>query len=300
MYKINRYIPYKQLVRWHTLAPGEPRGPSIKTAVPGPVTLQHKKDLNEHFLTNQIRVMTDLHKSIGNYLADADGNIFLDLYPQGGTLPLGYNNENLLKIFKDKRNLKIFINRPAMGKYPGSYWYDKLSGTMQTIAPVNMPRVTALMCGSCAIENVMKVMFIGYAKMMRAHTDNFSAEEMKTAVINKPPGCPEFVVLSFENSNHTATTAGCNTISHNNPIEKVGLAKDWPIAPVPKYIYPLEDNVQNNLLEDQKCLLKVEELIRNYNQKKQPVVGVIIQTIQEMNSHLISGNFIKGLQGTYL
>jgi 4-aminobutyrate aminotransferase/(S)-3-amino-2-methylpropionate transaminase len=36
-----------------------------------------------------VQLISDLKKSLGNYLADIDGNVYLDAFMQIATLPLG-------------------------------------------------------------------------------------------------------------------------------------------------------------------------------------------------------------------
>lgn len=52
---------------------GEPEGPVLKTSLPGPETAKHIKELDEVFDTRSLNFMTDYNKSVGNYIADADG-----------------------------------------------------------------------------------------------------------------------------------------------------------------------------------------------------------------------------------
>ncbi|KAF9897460.1 hypothetical protein BX616_005551, partial [Lobosporangium transversale] len=58
------------------LVEGEPSGPKIVTSViPGPKTRAGLQDLDKLQDTRAATMMTDLDKSIGNYVADLDGNI---------------------------------------------------------------------------------------------------------------------------------------------------------------------------------------------------------------------------------
>lgn len=43
-----------------------------------------------------IQYFADYQRSVGNYLADIDGNVFLDMFMQLSTLPLGYNHRSIL------------------------------------------------------------------------------------------------------------------------------------------------------------------------------------------------------------
>ena len=61
--------------------------------------------------------------------------------------------------------------------------------------------------------------------------------------------------------------------------------------------YPLEENVQENAAEDQRCLAKVEEILEAQTKIGNPVVGVIVEPIQsEGGDHHGSNVWFQGLQ----
>ena len=43
----------------------------------------------------------DYEKSQGNYIADADGNMLLDIYMQVASLPIGYNHPVFKRVLQD-------------------------------------------------------------------------------------------------------------------------------------------------------------------------------------------------------
>jgi 4-aminobutyrate aminotransferase/(S)-3-amino-2-methylpropionate transaminase len=57
----------------------EPEGPSVKTEIPGPKSKAAIAELNEVFDTRSLNMLTDYSKSTGNYIADPDGNVLLDV-----------------------------------------------------------------------------------------------------------------------------------------------------------------------------------------------------------------------------
>lgn len=57
----------------------EPSAPSVKTAIPGPKAKEQIADLDKVFDTRSLNMLTDYKSSIGNYIADPDGNVLLDV-----------------------------------------------------------------------------------------------------------------------------------------------------------------------------------------------------------------------------
>ena len=82
----------------------EPKGPIIKTAVPGPKSQEMYSDLNKLVNAGAVTFFADYEKSTGNYIADADGNMLLDVYMQIASLPLGYNHPAFKRVIQDPKN----------------------------------------------------------------------------------------------------------------------------------------------------------------------------------------------------
>lgn len=60
--------------------PNEPAGPIIKTAIPGPEQKKAIAELDKVFDTRSLNMLANYGKSFGNYIADPDGNVLLDVY----------------------------------------------------------------------------------------------------------------------------------------------------------------------------------------------------------------------------
>lgn len=60
--------------------PDEPAGPIVKGPIPGPQSAKAIEKLNKVFDTRSLNMMADYRNSYGNYLADLDGNVLLDVY----------------------------------------------------------------------------------------------------------------------------------------------------------------------------------------------------------------------------
>lgn len=59
--------------------PDEPAGPIIKTAIPGPESKKAIGELDKVFDTRSLNMLADYQQSFGNYIADPDGNVLLDV-----------------------------------------------------------------------------------------------------------------------------------------------------------------------------------------------------------------------------
>jgi 4-aminobutyrate aminotransferase/(S)-3-amino-2-methylpropionate transaminase len=59
--------------------PDEPAGPIVKTAIPGPQSKKAIEDLDKVFDTRSLNMLANYQKSFGNYIADPDGNVLLDV-----------------------------------------------------------------------------------------------------------------------------------------------------------------------------------------------------------------------------
>ncbi|XP_060530029.1 4-aminobutyrate aminotransferase, mitochondrial isoform X2 [Cylas formicarius] len=279
-----------------SLVPGEPKEPSVITAVPGPKSQKLIDDLNSINQSGSVQLFGNYDKSIGNYLIDVDENIFLDAFTQISSIPIGYNHPELLKVFKDEHKLKTLVNRPALGVFPGDYWPEKLRSVLLSVSP-GLSQVMTMMCGSCSNENAYKALFIHYRGRERGEDVDFSELEKTSCMINQPPGAPKLTLLSFHGAFHGRTMATLAT-THSKAIHKLDVPSlDWPIAHFPRYKYPLHEHQRDNEAEDRQCLAEVQDLIEKYKKKGRPVAGIVVEPIQsEGGDNEASPEFFQQLQ----
>lgn len=274
----------------------EPLGPSMKTTVPGPETQRLKKELDQIQNTDAVHFFVDYGRSQGNYIADVDGNIMLDIFTQIASLPLGYNHPHLMSRMLDPQNLVPFISRPALGSFPPSDLVNRIRSTLLSVAPPGLKHVLTMGCGSCAIEHGQKAMFMAYRRRERGGKPP-TQEEMTSSVIGQLPGSPHLSVLSFMGAFH-GRGMGALACSHAKWFHKLDFpVPDWPVARFPQLRYPLEDFVRENQQEEQSCLEQVEDLFEKYRKRGVPVAGILSEPIQaEGGDNHASPAFFQGLQ----
>ncbi|KAJ8920286.1 hypothetical protein NQ315_011947 [Exocentrus adspersus] len=271
----------------------EPGGPSVKTDIPGPKSKDLIKSLKNFQVTN-VKLFAAYNKSIGNYLVDVDANVLLDLNMQHGSMALGYNYPDLMKVFKDPLNIKYMLNRPALGTFPGDYLPSRIANIIEKVSP-NLPNVTTFSSASAAVENAFKAMMIAYRKEERGE-DQITEEELSCALKNSPPGSPNISILTFTGADHGNTIAALSA-SRSRAMTKLDIpAFKWPVAKFPEYKFPLEEFLCYNKHQDNKSLAMVEDLIDKGTKDGVPVVGIAIEPIQNECTRIASSAFFQGLE----
>eukprot|EP00095_Tigriopus_kingsejongensis_P010352 maker-scaffold1185_size56580-snap-gene-0.11 protein:Tk10352 transcript:maker-scaffold1185_size56580-snap-gene-0.11-mRNA-1 annotation:"4-aminobutyrate mitochondrial precursor" len=252
----------------------------IQTEIPGPRSRLLKDELQSMQQMGSVAFFSDMHKSQGNYLADVDGNVFLDCFMQIASVPLGYNHSAILESLSQPKNIQLMANRPALGWFPTEDWAIKMRQLFMSVAPRGLDQVFPMMCGTCSNENGIKLIFQRYMHKQRGGRTEFTDEEMASTMKHEAPGSPELSILAFKGAFH-GRTVGLLSCSHSRPIQGVDIpTKKWPKADFPHYQYPLTSFERENRAEDDRCLATVEEQIHLQQELGSPVAGIIVEPIQ--------------------
>lgn len=274
----------------------EPEAPTVKTQIPGPKAQEAIAKLDKVFDTRSLNMLTDYKHSQGNYIADPDGNVLLDVYAQIASIAIGYNNPALYEAAKGDDFVSGLINRPALGNFPPADWAEVLETGILKVAPKGLNQVFTAMAGSDANETAYKAAFMWRRQQDRGGPNvEFTQEEMDSAMNNKlAPGQQEYSIMSFRTAFHGRLFGSLST-TRSKPIHKLDIpAFDWPQATFPQLKYPLEAHAEENAAAEKKALEEVEHLIKTYHI---PPCAVIVEPIQsEGGDNHASANFFKGLR----
>ncbi|KAL9100173.1 MAG: hypothetical protein Q9163_004423 [Psora crenata] len=275
--------------------PDEPQHPTIRTAIPGPQSQKAIEELDKVFDTRSLNMLANYQNSFGNYIADPDGNVLLDVYAQIASIPVGYSNPTLLAAAMSPEMASALINRPALGNFPQHDWADILKTGILKVAPKGLDQVFTAMAGSDANETAYKAAFMWKRRQERGeHQAEFSAEEISSSMNNQAPGSPHMSILSFRSAFHGRLFGSLST-TRSKPIHKLDIpAFDWPQAPFPHLKYPLDQHIQENAEEEARCLAETEHLIQNFHNT---VAAVVVEPVQsEGGDNHASPTFFNGLR----
>jgi 4-aminobutyrate aminotransferase / (S)-3-amino-2-methylpropionate transaminase len=273
----------------------EPVGPRVVTQIPGPKSKEAIAKLHEVFDTRSLNMMANYQQSYGNYIADLDGNVLLDVYAQIASIPVGYSNPALLLAATSPDMASAIINRPALGNFPQHDWASILETGILRVAPKGLSQVFTAMAGSDANETAYKAAFMWKAQQLRGSYDaDFEPESITSSMENKSPGSPNMSIMSFKTGFHGRLFGSLST-TRSKPIHKIDIpAFDWPQAPFPILKYPLEEHEAENHAEEQRCLEEAEKIIKTYHN---PVAAIVIEPVQsEGGDNHASPFFFNGLR----
>lgn len=267
----------------------------MRTAIPGPISKKAIVDLDRVFDTRSLNMIVNYRNSFGNYIADMDGNVLLDVYAQIASIPVGYSNPNLLKAAMTPDMASAMINRPALGNFPSHDWAEVLETGVLKVAPKGLDQVFTAMAGSDANETAYKAAFMWKRQQQRGGAmADFTEEEISSSMNNQKPGSPDMSILSFKTGFHGRLFGSLST-TRSKPIHKLDIpAFDWPQASFPLLKYPLEQHVEENAAEEQRCLDEVDHLISTFHS---PPAAIMVEPIQsEGGDNHASPAFFAGLQ----
>ncbi len=124
-----------------SLFPGEPSTPHlVSPAIPGPKSKEISERIGSFQENRAHGFVVDYAKSQGNWIADADGNVLLDMFAQIASIAIGYNNPDLIALAKTDEFITATMNRAALGSFPPTNWQELVETGLGTVRPKGSTR----------------------------------------------------------------------------------------------------------------------------------------------------------------
>ncbi|KAJ2501720.1 hypothetical protein GGH96_001684 [Coemansia sp. RSA 1972] len=255
----------------------EPKEPVLRTAIPGPLSMAALDRLSQLQDTRAALFAGDYTKSVGNYIADADGNMLLDMYCQIASIPVGYNNPRLLQAAQSPEMATMLANRPAVGVFPSTEWSAVLEKAFMRVAPAGLDMVFTTAHGSDANELAFKAAFMHLAHKRRG-ARAWSDKELASVMDNQEPGAPDAAIVSFSHGFH-GRTFGALSATRSKAIHKLDIPAftSWPRVPFPQLQYPLDKFSAENAAEEKRCVDELERVLRSH---PVPIAAIIVEPVQ--------------------
>ena len=111
----------------------------------------------------------------------------------------------------------------------------------------------------------------------RRGTNTFNEAELESCMKNTAPGSPDLAIMSFAGAFH-GRLFGTLSTTRSKPIHKLDIpAFNWPEAPFPRLKYPLDDNMVDNAVEEDRCLAETKKIIKEW---PVPIAAAVVEPIQ--------------------
>jgi 4-aminobutyrate aminotransferase/(S)-3-amino-2-methylpropionate transaminase len=256
--------------------PGEPERASVRTPIPGPRSEALRARHGSRQDARTVHFYQDARRSLGNYAADVDGNVLLDVYGHIACIAIGYNHPDLLEALRSGQLDWALGYRPALGIAPPAEWVELIEGPFAAAAPAGLPRLMTVTTGAEAIENAFKAAFAWKARRRRAGAA-WSDDDLRQVMVNRQSGINALKIVSFDVGFH-GRTLGALSATRSKPIHKLDMpAFDWPVVPFPANRFPLHDHREENAAHEARALEAVRDV---FLRDRGAVAGLVVEPIQ--------------------
>ena len=273
----------KRLSKFQMSLTGELTKPNMKTEnFQGPNSKKMISSIEEKYDTRTTVFGIDLEKSFGNYFVDVDGNEYLDVFCQIASLPLGYNHPELEEFAKSDLISRHLSTRISLNEHVTEDYQMLLQKAYMNIAPRGMNSIFGAICGTCSVEGAIKL-------SMEYNLKNKYNKFVNPGVCGCDINDNSLSILSFKKSFH-GRLMGSLSATRSKAIHKVDIpAYNWPVSNSPVYKYPLHENEEYNLNQDDISIAEAEKLIDSW---EHPVSAILMEPIQsEGGDNYFSANF---------
>ena len=217
--------------------------------------------LAKHILADGFPVVIDLEKSHGSYIADVDGNEYLDMFSMFASSPIGYNHPHILKnaeVLKDAA-----INKLALSDIYPTIYADFLDTFSRVAIPKELSYCFFIDGGSLAVENALKAGFDWKTRINLSKGIEHEASQ----------------VIHFKQAFHGRSGYTLSLTNTKDPKKYMYFPKfNWPRITNPKLKFPInESNLAETIALENQAIAEINAAITN---RPEDIACLIIETIQ--------------------
>lgn len=217
--------------------------------------------LAKHILADGFPVVIDLEKSHGSYIADVDGNEYLDMFSMFASSPIGYNHPYILKHADQLTDAAI--NKLALSDIYPTVYADFLDTFDRVAIPKELGYCFFIDGGALAVENALKA---GFDWKTRINLLNGIEHEASQ-------------VIHFKQAFHGRTGYTLSLTNTKDPKKYMYFPKfNWPRITNPKLKFPInETNLAETVDLEKQAVAEINSAIA---QHPEDIACLIIETIQ--------------------
>lgn len=219
------------------------------------------QELAKHILADGLPIALDFEKSHGSYIADSNGDEYMDMFSMFASSAVGYNHPHI--VAQQEFLGRMAINKPAMSDiYPIQY-ADIIKTFSRVAIPAELPYTFFISGGTLAVENGLKAAFDWKTRLNMAQGKDQIASQ----------------VIHFKEAFHGRSGYTLSLTNTNDPRKHLYFPKfNWPRITNPKLNFPLtEDSLHETIAQEKLAIQQIEDALAN---NPNDIACLIIEPIQ--------------------
>jgi len=219
--------------------------------------------LNKYILTDGFPFVLDLEKSCDVHLVDKlSGNTYLDFFTFFASSPLGLNHPKLNSAVVKKELADAAVNKPSNSDIYTTQMAEFVDAFSRVAMPAYMKHLFFISGGALAVENGLKVAFDW--KVRKNFLKGYKEEKGQ-------------MVIHFKQAFH-GRSGYTLSLTNTDPNKVLYFPKfDWPRITNPKITFPLENNIDQIIKDEETALSEIQKAIKN---NPDDIAVIIIEPIQ--------------------
>lgn len=236
--------------------------------------------LSKYMLADGFEIILDLEKSNGANLVDqATGDEYHDFFTFFASSPIGLNHPYLnSELIKDTLG-KVAVNKPSNSDIYTTFMADFVDTFAKVAKPDFMKHLFFISGGALAVENGLKVAFDW--KVRKNFLKGYKEEKGHQ-------------VIHFKEAFH-GRSGYTMSLTNTDPTKVKYFPKfDWPRINNPKIKFPLENNLQEIIKDEEIAIQQIYQAIKN---NPDDIAVIIIEPIQaEGGDNFFRPEFLQKLR----